>query len=217
MAVVDIAITCSRLVLDDFDYYIRRKLILVLLVAEIIGNHLKAKPRLLTPGEMAMVTTVFKTAITLTDVLVRKGPILPFQGKYAVTPMGGIYYPKKLYLKDYSIAEIGDKHLFIHEMVHIWQYQMGMWVALRGACSLLVDYEYALADDKVLSDYGMEQQASIIADYYLLRDFGYDYWFGLTRQKYKGSKPRNKQLLQDFWLKMYENTLLSDFSYLNIF
>jgi hypothetical protein len=77
-AVVDIAITSSRLVLDDFDYYIRRKLILVLLVAEIIGNHLKAKPRQLTQGEMAMVTSVFKTAITLTEVRVRKDPILPF-------------------------------------------------------------------------------------------------------------------------------------------
>lgn len=78
LAVVGIAITSSRLVLDDFDYYIRRKLILVLLVAEIIGNHLKAKTRLLTPGEMAMETSVFKTAITLTEVRVRKDPILPF-------------------------------------------------------------------------------------------------------------------------------------------
>ncbi|WP_239351415.1 hypothetical protein [Snodgrassella communis] len=82
LAVADIAITSSRLVLDDFGYYIGRKLMLVLLVAylssEMIGNHLKAKPRLLTVGEMAMVTSVFKTAITLTEVRVRKGPILPF-------------------------------------------------------------------------------------------------------------------------------------------
>ncbi|MCO6505473.1 MAG: hypothetical protein J6568_08695 [Snodgrassella sp.] len=70
-----------------------------------------------------------------------------------------------------------------------------------------MDYEYALADDKVLSDYGMEQQASIIADYYLLRDFGYDKWFEKTKQKYKGNKAKNKQLVQDLWLKMYENTL----------
>ncbi|PIT23064.1 hypothetical protein BGI36_03020 [Snodgrassella communis] len=131
--------------------------------------------------------------------------------------MGEIFYPIKEYLEDYSIAKIEDRHLFIHEMVHIWQYQMGMWVALRGACSLLVDYEYALTDDKVLSDYGMEQQASIITDYYLLRDFGYDHWLRKTKQKYKGSKPGNKQLVQDLWLKMYKNTLLSDFSYLNIF
>ena len=81
---------------------------------------------------MAMVTSVFKTAITLADVRVRQGPILPFQGKYAVTPMGGIYYPTKEYLEDYSIARIEDRHLFMHEMVHIWQYQMGMW-SLCGA------------------------------------------------------------------------------------
>ncbi|WP_100138496.1 hypothetical protein [Snodgrassella alvi] len=211
LAVADMAISSSRLVLDDFEYRIRRKLMSVLFVGylsgEIVGNHLKAKPRLLTLGEMAMVTSVFRAGITLTDVRVRKGPILPLQGRYAVTPMGEIYWPTKDYLEDYSFAETGFKHFFMHEMVHIWQYQMGMWVALRGACSLLVDYHYALTDDKVLSDYGMEQQASIIADYYVLRDFGYDAWSEVTKQKYKGSKPKNKQLVQDLWLKMYENTL----------
>ncbi|PIT12384.1 hypothetical protein BGI32_10275 [Snodgrassella alvi] len=172
-----------------------------------IGNHLKAKPRLLTLGEMAMVTSVFKAAITLTDVRVRKGPILPFQGEYKVTPMGEIYYPEKYYSKDYSIELLRPKYIFMHEMVHVWQYQMGMFVVARGACSLFADYHYALTDDKVLSDYGMEQQASIIADYYILRDFGYDSWSSVTKQKYKGGDPKNKQLIQEFWLKMYENTL----------
>ncbi|WP_239428284.1 hypothetical protein [Snodgrassella communis] len=173
----------------------------------IVGNHLKAKPRLLTVGEMAMVTSVFKAAITLTEVRVRNGPILPFQGVYKVTPMGEIYWPTKSYLKDYSTAPLDFRHIFMHEMVHVWQYQMGMFVVARGACSLFADYEYALTDDKVLSDYGMEQQASIIADYYILRDFGYDAWCDRTKQKYKGGEPKNKQLVKDLWLKMYANTL----------
>ncbi|WP_239403128.1 hypothetical protein [Snodgrassella communis] len=41
-------------------------------------------------------------------------------------------------------------------------------------------------------------------------------WHKVIKQKYKGGEPKNKQLVQDLWLKMYENTLLSDFSYLNI-
>ncbi|PIT16559.1 hypothetical protein [Snodgrassella alvi] len=133
LAVADMAITSSRLVLDDFEYRIRRKLMTGLLVGylsgAIVGNHLKAKPRLLTLGEMAMVTSVFKAAITLTDVRVRKGPILPFQGVYKVTPMGEIYWPTKEYLEDYSTASLDFRHIFMHEMVHVWQYQMGMWVA----------------------------------------------------------------------------------------
>jgi hypothetical protein len=76
----------------------------------------------------------------------------------------------------------------MHEIAHIWQYQMGMWVVARGACSLFADYHYALTGDKVLSDYGMEQQASIIADYYILSDFSYDNWLRKTKQKYKGAE-----------------------------
>jgi hypothetical protein len=178
------------------------------LSSEIVENHLKAKPQLLTLGEMAMVTSVFKAAITLTEVRIRKGPILPLQGEYAVTPMGEIYWSTKYYLEDYSTAPVDTKHFFMHEIAHIWQYQMGMWVVARGACSLFAGYHYALTDDKVLSDYGMEQQASIIADYYILRDFGYDDWFRKTKQKYyKGGDAKNKYLVQDLWLKMYENTL----------
>ncbi|WP_144235965.1 hypothetical protein [Snodgrassella alvi] len=76
------------------------------LSGEIIGNYRKAKPRLLTLGEMAMVTSVFKAAITLTEVRIRKGPILPLQGEYAVTPMGEIYWPTKYSLVDYSTAPV---------------------------------------------------------------------------------------------------------------
>lgn len=35
-----------------------------------------------------------------------------------------------------------------------------------------VDYEYSLPPEKRLADFGMEQQAAIIADYYYLLIFG---------------------------------------------
>ncbi|WP_239365469.1 hypothetical protein [Snodgrassella communis] len=32
-------------------------------------------------------------------------------------------------------------------------------------------------------------------------------WHTVTKQRFKGSEPKNKQLVQDLWLKMYANTL----------
>ncbi len=37
-------------------------------------------------------------------------------------------------------------------------------------------YEYSLPNDNTLADYGMEQQASILADYFLLVRFSREEW-----------------------------------------
>lgn len=174
---------------------------------ETASNHIKSQSRLLTPGEMNMVTSVFRNAIVLSQVRVRNGILLPNQGKYAVTPFGEIYWPQKYYSRDYSMEPIRNKHFFMHEMVHIWQYQMGMQVALRGAFSLIANYEYELKEGKLLSNYGMEQQASIIADYYALKNYGFNVWREITNEKFKDRYPKSMQLVQQYWLKAYENTL----------
>ena len=36
------------------------------------------------------------------------------------------------------------KKWFIHEMVHVWQFQLGYPVAIRGAIRLGLDYKYVL-------------------------------------------------------------------------
>lgn len=177
-------------------------------VADMIDNHLKATPRLLTPGEIAMVTSIFKDSINIASVRVRRGPILPMQNSdTAVTPFGEIYFPEKHFKHDFSTEQSDDKHWFMHEMVHVWQYQRGMAVVIKGLMSWHADYEYELTNDKVLSDYGMEQQASIIADYWCLKTIGYSVWHGLATEKYKGRLARNQQGMRDYWLKIYENTL----------
>ena len=180
-------------------------------VEDVIDNHLKAIPRLLTPGEIAMVTSIFKDSINLALVKVRNGPILPFQDRkdheYAVTPMGEIYFTSNSYTNDFSIKAIPSKHLFMHEMVHVWQFQMGLAVAFWRLENGFVDYQYDLTNDKILSDYRMEQQASIIADYWCLKTFDYNAWYTLTNEKYKGRLARNQQGMRNYWLKIYENTL----------
>jgi hypothetical protein len=169
----------------------------------------RGESRLLTPGEISMVTSLFKTAITLTSVRVYNDNFLPFQDKfgYAITPRGSIYWPEMDFREDYSIAGIDDIHWFMHEMAHVWQYQMGMCVVCRGLFSFIADYKYDLENGNLLSQYGMEQQASILADYYVLDRFGYDVWHWLTNHKYKGHQFDNKQLGKDFWVKIYQRTL----------
>ncbi len=43
-----------------------------------------------------------------------------------------------------------------------------MNVLLRGTMSWAATYEYSLPNYNTLADYGMEQQASILADYFYL-------------------------------------------------
>ena len=63
------------------------------------------------------------------------------------------------------------KHRFMHEMMHVWQTQKGMFVRTRGLFSGIADYSYSL-DKADLLHYGLEQQASIVSDYWLLKFHG---------------------------------------------
>lgn len=65
----------------------------------------------------------------------------------------------------------GASHLFIHEMMHVWQYQKGYAVKLRGLFSWAANDHYDL-NLQSFSSYSMEQQASIVADYWLLINYG---------------------------------------------
>ncbi|WP_017518336.1 type VI secretion system Vgr family protein [Pseudomonas nitroreducens] len=132
--------------------------------------------RELTAGEIAMARTVFKDAIDYSKVKVHHGGWWLFMGfqNTAVTPNGEMYFPKSTgyYRDDFSSTGRGrDKALFIHEMTHVWQYQLGywvkwhaLWVTSRGSAA----YQYELKRDGLLSNYNMEQQGEIVSDYYMI-------------------------------------------------
>ena len=63
-------------------------------------------------------------------------------------------------------------------MMHVWQYQRGMNVRMRGMVSWAVNYNYDLSKNS-LKEYSMEQQASIVADYWLLVNFGFEKYSGI--------------------------------------
>ncbi|MDB2181681.1 type IV secretion protein Rhs [Citrobacter farmeri] len=138
--------------------------------------------RRLTSGEISLARSVFEDMITYHKVWVHNDSYLSvkMQGaRTAMTPDGEMYYPDAVYSPDFSSTPTPGasetvamaSHLFIHEMTHVWQYQQGYLVKLHGLFSGMVDYHYDLNLNS-LSYYGMEQQAAVVADYWLLKNYG---------------------------------------------
>jgi hypothetical protein len=98
-----------------------------------------------------------------------------FMGKQdkdtAVTPNGQMYYPEAIYRDDFALRQDGGRVLFMHEMVHVWQYQMGYGVKLHGLTVTSRGpsaYVYALTPNSRLHDFNMEQQGNIMSDCYVI-------------------------------------------------
>ncbi len=144
--------------------------------------------RPLTFGEVVLARTVYGNLINYSKVVVHCDSYLPFglqSSDYGMTPNGELWFRSNLYRDDYSLERVSLKHLFLHEMAHVWQHQRGMWVRTRGLFSWAVAYRYKL-DKSRLSDYGMEQQAAIIADYWYLKTQGINAFFAFRDRYYIG-------------------------------
>ncbi|SAK59900.1 Rhs element Vgr protein [Caballeronia ptereochthonis] len=128
--------------------------------------------RPLTRGETAMARLVFGDAIDYSKVSVYACGYLPFglqPSRTAMAPNGNLYFPRGCFQDDFSVCDLAGRMWFIHEMTHVWQFQLGYPVRLRGAIRVGLPYAYTLAEDKRLSDYNMEAQGNLLADYFALR------------------------------------------------
>lgn len=129
--------------------------------------------RPLTAGEIELARTVFGDSLDYSVVLVHNHayPLLGgFQpGDTAVTPNGEMYFPAPSFLPDFSADSSSNARWFVHEMVHVWQYQRGYPVSEQGMNRGSLRYDYDLdarcGDQCRLADYDIEQQGEIIADY----------------------------------------------------
>ncbi|WKX27293.1 type IV secretion protein Rhs [Tatumella ptyseos] len=161
--------------------------------------------RLLTLGEINLGKTVFGNSIQWNKVWVHCDSYLPFglQGKFVgMSPNGEIYFRKETYLKDFSLSSRASQHFFMHEITHVWQHQHGMWVRARGLFSWATAYQYTIVPNKKLSQYSMEQQAQIIADYFLLKNYGVN---GLKNEI--GRQAGFQGVLDNNTLLLYRNIL----------
>lgn len=149
-------------------------------------NFLEERP--LTEGEKAMARQVFGEGIEYDKVKIygKEYPLtLGAQpNDRAMAPNGNIYFSSEdsSQSRDFSTASDEQKKTFIHEMTHVWQNHSGRAVKLEGlgvqtwntlsrafGGNPRAGYDYDFDSTKKLSDYNMEQQGEIIAEYYMAR------------------------------------------------
>ncbi|MBW8901374.1 MAG: Rhs element Vgr protein [Massilia sp.] len=126
--------------------------------------------RALTAGEIAMASTLFGDAIDYARVRIHNRRYLPYlQPKNcAMSPNGSLYFHRSRCRDDFSLAPAHERRWFMHEMVHVWQHQLGYPVRLRGAVRIGLDYRYHLRPGATLADFNMEAQGDLLADYFML-------------------------------------------------
>lgn len=128
--------------------------------------------RRLTPGEVALAQRVFGAAIRLDPVRVHAGGF----GRFAVTVGSHLFLPDGLRQDDFAVAEPLTRALFIHELVHVWQFQtrplrtLASWaraVLTGGYGPGLPAYRYSLPFG-AFATLGLERQASVVEHAFLL-------------------------------------------------
>ncbi|MRS91093.1 type IV secretion protein Rhs [Enterobacteriaceae bacterium RIT714] len=131
--------------------------------------------RLLTLGEIALATSLYGYGLRYNKIWLHRESYLPFNLQpidVAMSPNGEMWFRENTYSHDFSMDILEKKHRFMHEMMHVWQTQHGMFVRTRGLFSRFADYSYRL--DKVdIRHYSLEQQASLVSDYWLLLTYGF--------------------------------------------
>ena len=127
--------------------------------------------RLLTSGEKRLVQSVFEDAIAVDAVQIRNRKWFPFQPRHTImAPTGHIHFHPKggSFREDFSRESLHLQGLFIHEMVHVWQYQKGIFLPLMR--HPFCRYHYSIKPGWRLDQYGIEQQAEIVRHAFLLRE-----------------------------------------------
>lgn len=128
--------------------------------------------RSLTSGEIEMAKLVFADSIDYSKVKVHRGGYWLFFGfqdkNTAVTPNGEMYFPGDTFKEDYSTLSDSQQAWFMHEMTHVWQYQLDYPIKWVRGPRPNMSYDYTLSPDKKLRDFNMEAQGDILRDYFLV-------------------------------------------------
>lgn len=136
----------------------------------------------MTKGEIALAHSVFGDRIDYGRVTISDGKFFPFHSAGTGMAPNGKLYMYGCYSPDYSIGDAHRRAFFIHEMTHVWQYQNKILDPLKEGIHLMLKhkfnyeaaYPYHLEAQKKLTDYNMEQQASIVEDFFLRRQPGWE-------------------------------------------
>jgi hypothetical protein len=137
-----------------------------------------AVQRPLTERERGVLAPLFAASLDLDVIHVVQDKYVPFQGDDTyMTPENDVYAPGALYLADFFAPEIEPytASTLVHEVTHAWQHQSGLDLIAAGAITFAATggnyeeaYPYRLDTAKDLTEYNVEQQASIVEDWYLI-------------------------------------------------
>lgn len=125
----------------------------------------------MTARERALAYSVFEDALDYDRIRIHNKKWWWFQPKgVTMAPDGHLWFhPKsKLFCDDFCDHHFGLQGLFIHELVHVWQYQKGIFLPLRR--HPFARYDYSLKPGWRLEQYGIEQQAEIVRHVFMLRN-----------------------------------------------
>jgi len=153
--------------------------------------------RPLSEGETKLASLLFGDAIDVTRVRIHNRRYMPFQPRNCcMTPNGSMYFHRSCFLPDYARGDPPAIHWFMHEMVHVWQHQLGYPVRLRGAVRIGLSYDYELVSGRGLADYNMEAQGDLLADYFVLKHMNSSE--SMRQQRYVGSLSLYEKVLAGF-------------------
>lgn len=127
----------------------------------------------LTLAETGLARSVFGDTIAYDKVRIRLKKWIFFQPRKTImAPVGSIHFHPggTAYCDDFSCASLSRQGLFIHEMVHVWQYQQGIFLPLKR--HPFCRYDYAIKPGQKFGKYGLEQQAELVRHAFLLRQGG---------------------------------------------
>lgn len=131
-------------------------------------QHLELHSRYLTVGEKKLAKSVFADALDLDNIrIVAHRLILKH---YAMSPNGHIYFHPTDWCEDFSQRSLVQQSWLIHELTHVWQIQQGIAVLRKAIFDR--QYSYVFEQGKQFLNYGIEQQAQMVQDYFIHRATG---------------------------------------------
>jgi len=133
--------------------------------------------RYLTSSEKEMLRQIFKNTLPYDKIVCRINRHNVGGTYNSITPAGIPYFSTSIFCGDFSIASDDRQWIFVHEMTHVWQWWHRIYPTL-SAVGLFIGkagqyenaYPYDLTPKKSFLAFNIEQQASIVADYWALNN-----------------------------------------------
>jgi hypothetical protein len=130
----------------------------------------------LTNGEITVLQSVFANTLPYATQQITTNDANMGGASNSITYSGTPHYSNQIWCADFS-APGANTYIFVHEFGHVWQSLYGTppilgWLAnvYSNPTNYGASYPYDLTTSNSFWDYNIEQEASIIADYWAINN-----------------------------------------------